>query len=69
MPIVPVQLGSGRTVNQKRRLVAAITDAMCEPADAGAEHLHIVARDVPKVSGGRAGRLGIDNEPATEEPR
>ena len=28
MPVVTVQLWTGRTVNQKRRLVAAITDAM-----------------------------------------
>lgn len=63
MPVVTVQLWSGRTVNQKRRLVAAITDAMGEHADAGAEHLHVVIQDVPKDSWGRAGRLGIDNEP------
>lgn len=68
MPVVTVQLWSGRTVNQKRRLVAAITQAMGEHADAGAEHLHVVIQDVPKESWGRAGRLGIDNEPETNEP-
>lgn len=63
MPVVTVQLWTGRTVNQKRRLVAAITDAMVEHADCGPDHLHVVIQDVPKDSWGRAGRLGIDNEP------
>lgn len=63
MPVVTVQLWTGRTVNQKRRLVAAITDAMIEHADCSPDHLHVVIQDVPKDSWGRAGRLGIDNEP------
>ena len=72
MPVVTVQLWTGRTVNQKRRLVAAITEAMVQHADCGADHLHVIIQDVPKESWGRAGRLGIDNEPdasPTEAPR
>jgi 4-oxalocrotonate tautomerase family enzyme len=63
MPVVTVQLWPGRSVNQKRRLVAAITEAMVQHADCGAEHLHVIIQDVPKDSWGRDGRLGIDNEP------
>ena len=63
MPVVTVQLWSGRTVNQKRRLVAAITDAMVEHADSGPEHLHVIIQDVPKDSWGRAGKLGSEHEP------
>ena len=63
MPVVTVQLWTGRTVNQKRRLVAAITDAMIQHADCGPDHLHVIIQDVPRESWGRAGRLGIDNEP------
>jgi 4-oxalocrotonate tautomerase family enzyme len=59
-------LWPGRTVQQKRRLVAAITSAMVEHADCGPDHLHVIIQDVPKDSWGRAGRLGIDNEP--EQP-
>ncbi|MDB5863452.1 MAG: isochorismatase [Betaproteobacteria bacterium] len=71
MPVVTVQLWTGRTVNQKRRLVAAITDAMVQHGDCGPDHLHVIIQDVPKDSWGRAGRLGIDNEPekADEAPR
>lgn len=63
MPVVTVQLWSGRTANQKRRLVAAITDAMVEHADSGPEHLHVIIQDVPKDSWGRAGKLGSEHEP------
>ena len=63
MPVVTVQLWSGRTVEQKRRLVAAITQAMIDHADCKPDHLHVIIQDVPKDSWGRAGRLGIDNEP------
>src|SRR3954447_21171278 len=66
MPVVTVQLWTGRTVRQKRRLVAAITDAMVQHADCGPDHLHVIIHDVPKESWGRAGKLGIDNEPEPE---
>ena len=65
MPVVTVDLWPGRSVNQKRRLVAAITEAMVEHAGAGSEHLHVIIHDVAKDSWGRDGRLGIDNEPDT----
>lgn len=65
MPVVQVQLWPGRSVKQKRRLVAAITDAMVEHAECGPDHLHVVISDIPKDSWGRAGKLGIDNEPDT----
>jgi 4-oxalocrotonate tautomerase family enzyme len=63
MPVVTVQLWTGRTVNQKRRLVAAITEAMVQHADSTPDHLHVIIQDVPRESWGRAGRLSIDNEP------
>jgi 4-oxalocrotonate tautomerase len=63
MPVVTVQMWSGRSVDQKRKLVAAITDAMIKHADCKPDHLHIVIQDVPKDSWGRAGKLGIDLDP------
>jgi 4-oxalocrotonate tautomerase len=53
---------SGRTTEQKRRLVRAITDAMIEHADCKPEHLHVIIQDVPKDSWGRAGVLGSDQK-------
>ena len=63
MPVVTVEFFSGRTVEQKRNLVAAITEAMVVHAACKPEHLHVIIHDVPKDSWGRNGRLGIDNEP------
>ncbi|HEV2551589.1 MAG TPA: tautomerase family protein [Stellaceae bacterium] len=60
MPVVTVQMWSGRTVDQKRKLVRAITDAMIEYADCKPDHLHVIIQDVPKDSWGRAGMLGSD---------
>ncbi len=62
MPVVTVQMWSGRTVEQKRRLVRAISDAMVEHAGCSPEHLHVIIHDVPKESWGRAGVLGIDEK-------
>lgn len=63
MPVVNVYFWTGRTTEQKRNLVAAITEAMVVHAGCKPEHLHVIIQDVPKDSWGRNGRLGIDNEP------
>jgi 4-oxalocrotonate tautomerase len=62
MPVVTVQMWTGRNTEQKRRLVRAITDAMIEHANCRPDHLHVIIQDVPKDSWGRAGVLGIDEE-------
>jgi 4-oxalocrotonate tautomerase len=60
MPFVVVEMWEGRTVEQKRNLVKAITDAMVTQAGCKPEHLHVVIHETPKDSWGRAGVLGID---------
>ena len=62
MPVVTVEMWAGRTIEQKRRLVRAITDAMIAHANCKPEHLHVIIHDVPKDSWGRAGVLGIDEK-------
>jgi 4-oxalocrotonate tautomerase len=62
MPFVIVEFWEGRSVEQKRRLVKAITEAMVTHADCNPEHLHVVIHDTPKDSWGRNGVLGIDME-------
>ncbi len=64
MPVVIVEMWEGRTVEQKRRLVKRITDAMVEEAKVKPDHLHVIIHDVPKDSWGREGKLGSDLEPA-----
>lgn len=62
MPFVIVEMWEGRTVDQKRKLVKAITEAMVAHADCKPEHLHVVIHDTPKDSWGRNGVLGIDTK-------
>jgi len=64
MPVVTIQMFEGRTVEQKRRLVQAITDAMVEHAAARPDGLHVVIHDVPRENWARGGRLAVDREDA-----
>ena len=60
MPVVTVELWEGRTVEQKRKLVGAITDAMVEHAGANPEALHVIIHEIPRENWSRAGVLGVD---------
>ena len=60
MPVVTVQLWEGRTLEQKRALVKAITEAMVEHAGAKPDNLHVVLQEVPKENWGLGGVLGVD---------
>ena len=66
MPVVTIETWEGRTVEQKRRLVEAITDAMVEHFGSNPERTHVIIYDVPKANWGRSRQLGIDLEP--DEP-
>jgi 4-oxalocrotonate tautomerase len=60
MPLVTVQILEGRTLDQKRRLVARITDALIEEAGARREMIQVRFLEVSKEDWGRGGLLGID---------
>ena len=60
MPVVTVQLWEGRTLEQKRALVRAITDAMIEHANARPDALHVILQEIPPENWARAGVLGVD---------
>ena len=62
MAVVTVEAWAGRTVEQKRRLVAAITTAMVEHFGSNPEHLHVIIHEVPKDAWGRGGVLSSDAE-------
>jgi 4-oxalocrotonate tautomerase len=62
MPVVTVQAWEGRTVDQKRRLVEAITKAMVEIYDSTQQNTNILIYDVPKTNWGRDGKLSSDAE-------
>jgi 4-oxalocrotonate tautomerase len=64
MPVVTVQMWTGRTREQKRKLVRAITDAMVEHAGAKAANLHVILQEVPKEDWALAGLLGDERKDA-----
>jgi 4-oxalocrotonate tautomerase family enzyme len=71
MPVVVVQLWEGRSVEQKRRLAAAITDAMVQLADASPAALHVVIQEYSREQWARGGVLAVDMEeqgPAERPP-
>ena len=57
MPIIHVHLYEGRTLEQKRKLVAAITDAVVKSVDAKPESVHILLHDMSKNNVSVAGVL------------
>ena len=62
MPVVTVQMWTGRTQQQKRALVRAITDAMVQHADAKPTNLHVIIQEVPKENWALAGVMGDDRK-------
>jgi 4-oxalocrotonate tautomerase len=62
MPVVTVQMWTGRTQKQKRALVRAITEAMVEHADAKPTNLHVIIQEVPKENWALAGVMGDERK-------
>ena len=62
MPVVTVQMWKGRSVEQKRKLAKAITDAMVEHAGAKPDGLHVIIQEYELEDWARAGVLGLDRK-------
>jgi 4-oxalocrotonate tautomerase len=60
MPNITIQWYAGRTDQQKRELVAAITDAMVTIGKTTADQVDIVFQDVEKSDWGVKGKLASD---------
>lgn len=63
MPIIRVEMFKGRSREQKRTMVKALTDAMVESTGAKREAVWIVVKDVDKEDWGFGGELGVDKFP------
>jgi 4-oxalocrotonate tautomerase len=57
MPFVTVKMLEGRTHDQKKALVKAITDAMVETCGAQADGTMVVIEDIARDHWGRNGEL------------
>jgi 4-oxalocrotonate tautomerase len=62
MPIIHVHLFEGRTVDQKRKLVAAMTDAVVKSLDTKPEAVRILLHDTSKNDLSVAGVLHSDKK-------
>lgn len=60
MPNVTIEWLEGRTLDQKRSVIAGITDLLVDAADARREAVQVTFVDMSKENWGRGGLLGID---------
>jgi 4-oxalocrotonate tautomerase len=60
MPIIQVNMFEGRTVDQKRKLVANMTDAVVKSLDVKPEDVRIILQEMAKHDYAIAGLLLID---------
>lgn len=60
MPLVNVDLWEGRKVEQKKKLVAGITNLFVEITGCPKEAVTVIIRDVPKHNWGIAGELSSE---------
>ena len=62
MPNITVQWYAGRTDQQKREIVAAITDTMVKIGKTTPDQVHVVFQDVEKANWGNNGKLASDTK-------
>lgn len=62
MPIVRVEMWSGRTHAQKQELARAITEVVCDIAHTTPEATIVVFEDVDRANWSQAGILASDSE-------
>jgi 4-oxalocrotonate tautomerase len=67
MPTLHVDLFAGRTVEQKRALAAALTEACVKTLGGKPEAVDIIFRDVERHDWASGGRLWSDPAPANSE--
>ncbi len=60
MPFIHVRLFEGRSIDQKRAFVEAVTQQAVTTLKCSAESIHIVFDDVKKSDWASAGRLASD---------
>jgi 4-oxalocrotonate tautomerase len=60
VPNVTIEWLQGRSLDQKRKVIAGITDLLVDVADARREAVQVTFIDMSKEDWGRGGLLGID---------
>ncbi|HZD16828.1 MAG TPA: tautomerase family protein [Actinomycetota bacterium] len=60
VPNVTIEWLQGRTLDQKRKVIAGITELLVKEADAREAAVQVTFREMSKEDWGRGGLLGID---------
>ena len=62
MPIIHVHMFEGRTVDQKRKMVVAMTEAVVKSLDVKPEAVRIIMHDIPRHNIAVAGVLASERK-------
>jgi 4-oxalocrotonate tautomerase len=62
MPIIHVNMFEGRTVDQKRKMVVAMTEAAVKSLDVKPEAVRIIMHDIPRHNIAVAGVLASEKK-------
>jgi 4-oxalocrotonate tautomerase len=62
MPIIHVNMYEGKTIDQKRKLVVAMTEAVVKSLDSKPESVRIIIHDIPKHNFAVAGVLASEKK-------
>ena len=68
MPTLHVELFKGRTVEQKRALAAALTEAVVNTIGGSPSAVDVIFRDVERHDWATAGKLWSDEAPPAPPP-
>lgn len=60
MPVVTIEMLEGRTVEQKRELVRAVTSAVAKAIKCPEDAVSVVIHDLPKTNWATSGKLYLD---------
>lgn len=63
MPLITVEMFEGRSLEQKRELVRALTQTFCEVAGGNPSAVQVMIRDVAKYNWSIGGELCSDKFP------
>lgn len=63
MPVITIRLLEGRTLEQKRELTQAISEAVSRIAKTPLEGVHVIFENVPRTDWGLGGVLWADRPP------
>ena len=56
MPVVKIDMLEGKTPEQKKKLIEAVTKAVCESVGCKLDVVTVVISDVPKTNWGAGGK-------------